>query len=480
MKKISTFILLIAISGLVFTACTEWLELTPEDDLVSNEYWKSQQDVEAVLFNAYGQFASQVKTLLLWGELRGGLMSEGRSVPSDASKILRGDITETNSLIKWSGLYKVINGANQILAFAPDVRDLDPSFTQPEWKQIEAEALFLRSISYFYLVRSFREVPLILDPYTSDDQDYYPAKSGEAEIMDQILTDLTSAREGAAESFESIENTKGRATFYAVEALLADVYLWLDDYEAALVHCDGIINSGEFGLMGANSWFQNFYPGNSNSSILEIQFSKKWNTSSGLYETFSYKKSKQYIMNPRVVEMFDAGDVRGLNATYALANLEVWKYIGINETEEREDARNDNNFIIDRLADIYLLKAEALAESGRFDEALEAINTIREKRGVENLTAEPSIEAFEDLILQERARELAFEGKYWFDLIRIGKRDNYRNRHKVIAALTANASADAIPALTAKFQDPYSWYLPIYRDELQINNNLVQNPYYKN
>jgi hypothetical protein len=479
MKKILLFPIAIVFVAGMFSACSDWLELTPEDDLVSSEFWKSQKDVEALLFNTYGRLAGEVKTLLLWGELRGGLISEGRSVPSDASKIIRGDVTDQNSLARWSGLYKVINGANQILAYAPGVREVDPSFTAAELRQIRSEALFLRSMAYFYLVRTFREVPLILDPYVSDEQDYYPPKSAESTLMEQITADLELALEGAPEAFDNTENTKGRATVFAVHALLTDVYLWQEDYESALLHAGAITSANRYGLMGANNWFQNFYPGNSNSSIFEIQFSKKWDSSSGLYETFSYQKSKQYTINPRVVEIFSTEDVRGVNATYAIANLEIWKYIGINETEERGDALNDNNFIVYRLADILLLQAEALAELQRFDEALDIINEIRSRRGVPPLSPEPNILAYEETILQERARELAFEGKYWFDLIRFAKRDGYRNKEKVIAALTLNASADAIPALTAKFQDPYSWYLPIHRDELQINNNLEQNPYYK-
>ena len=480
MKKLIKYSWIILVFSLGLASCSDWLELTPEDDLVSDEFWKSQKDVEAVLANSYNQLAIQVKPLLLWGELRGGLMSEGQSVPSDASRIMRGDITDINSLIKWSDLYKLINGVNQILKFAPQVRDYDPSFSLAELRQIESEALFLRALSYFYLVRAFKEVPLILEPYTSDGQDFYPAKSDESAILQQIQTDLNQALDGAATSFGSIESNKGRATYFAINALLADVFLWQDDYETALEHCDAIINSGQYGLMGSNSWFQNFYPGNSNSSIFELQFSKNWNYTSNLYETFSYQRGKQYIINPRVVEIFGQTDVRGEGATYAIANLEIWKYIGINETEERGDALNDNNFIIYRLADIMLLKAEALAELQRFDESLEIINSLREKRNAEALTSDPAINAFEDLILEERSRELAFEGKYWFDLIRFGKRDNYRNKEKVIAALTLNASADEIPALMAKFQDPYSWYLPIHRDELLINNNLEQNPYYQN
>lgn len=480
MKNILLKIILSVLLAISFTSCNNWLELYPEDDLVSEEFWKSQEDVEAVLASTYGQFASQVKTLLLWGELRGGLLSDGQRVPSDASKIIKGDITDQNGLLSWAGLYKVINGANQILKFAPDVVSLDPSFTSAELKQIKSEALFLRSLSYFYLVRTFKEVPLSTEPYVSDEQDYYPAKSPEDAILQQMITDLTEALDGAATSFETLEGTKGRATIHAIHALLADVYLWNDEYSNAVIHCDEIINSPGFALLGPNSWFQNFYPGNSNSSVYEVQFSKSWGYSNSLYETFSYQRDKEYIINPRILEDFTPSDVRGQGTTYSIKNLELWKYVGINPTEERGDELDDNNFIIYRLADIMLLKAEALAELQDFDGSLALINAVRAKRSIEATSIEPKTDAFQAAILEERARELAGEGKYWYDLVRIGKRDNYRNKQITISALTSNATADAVPALTAKFQDPYSWYMPIYNGELQINTNLEQNPYYKN
>jgi len=461
-------------------ACSEWLNLLPEDELVSDEFWMSQEDVESVLSNTYGTFSGEVKKLLLWGELRGGLMSEGRNIPSDPSRILKGDVTETNSLTSWSALYKVINGANQIIQFAPSVVDRDPSFSKLELNQIISEALFLRSISYFYLVRTFKEVPLILEPYTSDEQDYYPAKSTEEDVMSQIISDLNRALDNAVISFGSVEYDKGRATRYAIGALLADVYLWLDDYNNAIIHCDEIIGSGRFALLGAGNWFQNFYPGNSNSSIFEIQFSKRWGTTPGLYETFSYQRGRQYTINPRILDIYEPEDVRGLGTTYSSNNLEIWKYVGINPEEERGDAYNDNNFIIYRLADIMLMKAEALIQLDNFDDALSIINEIRTKRGIGETSMEPTKEAFEDLLLDERARELAAEGKFWFDLIRIGKRDNYRRKERVITALILNASADVILSLQTKFQDPNSWFLPVSRDELQINTNLQQNPYYQN
>lgn len=464
---------------LLLQSCNEWLDLYPEDALVSDEFWMSQEDVESVLNNTYGVLSQDVKNLLLRGELRGGLLSEGLNIPSNAARILAGDITETNDLASWASLYKTINGANLILKYAPDVLERDPSFSILELNQILSEARFLRALSYFYLVRTFKEVPLLLEPYTTDEQNYYPAKSDEETILNQVLADLNDALEYAVSSFDAVEYDKGRATRYAVHSLLADVYLWMDDYSQTIYHCDQVIESGQFALLGAENWFQNFYPGNSNSSIFEIQFSKKWGTTPGLYETFSYQKSRQYTINPRVLELFEPGDVRGIDGTYSTNNMEIWKYVGVNPEEERGDALNDNNYIVYRLADIVLLKAEALVETDNFSDALILINEIRVKRGISEIDAEPTREAFEDLLLDERARELLAEGKQWFDLIRIGKRDNYRRKQRVINSLILNAPADVILSLQVKFQDPYSWYLPIHRDELQINLNLEQNPYYQ-
>lgn len=478
MNKIKYILLL---SGfLVFTtSCEGWLDLLPEDDLVSEEFWKSQQDVESVLSSSYGVLTSQVKTLLIWGELRGGLLSEGDNVRADGSRILRGDITDVNAYTNWSGMYRLINSANQIIKFAPPVVERDPSFSKEELDQILSEALFLRALSYFYLVRTFNEVPLVTEPYVSDEQNYYPAKSSEQELMASVISDLELALNGAETDFGSVEKNKGRVTEYAIHALLADAYLWMDDYNKAIQHCDFIINSGKYALLSEDNWFQNFYPGNSNSSIFEIQFLRRWGALSGIYETFSYRKNKEYTVNPRITEIFVPGDVRGLNATYKITNMEVWKHIGLNADDERGDLLNDNNFIVYRLADIMLLKAEALIQLQQFDEALDIINYLSERRGTGEILAEPVLNTMEDILLDERARELLGEGKYWFDLIRIGKRDNYRRKDKVISSLILNAAADAIPALSVKFQDPNSWYMPIRKDELQINQNLVQNPYYQ-
>ncbi len=89
-----------------------------------------------------------------------------------------------------------------------------------------------------------------------------------------------------------------------------------------------------------------------------------------------------------------------------------------------------------------------------------------------------SPEAFEDMILEERARELAFEGKRWFDLLRMGRRNDFQRKGKLIEFIIQNVPSTQKLLLTIKLTNPGGWYLPIAEDELNRNFNLVQNPYY--
>jgi starch-binding outer membrane protein, SusD/RagB family len=84
-----------------------------------------------------------------------------------------------------------------------------------------------------------------------------------------------------------------------------------------------------------------------------------------------------------------------------------------------------------------------------------------------------------NLLLDERARELAFEGKRWFDLMRMGRRNNYERKSNLIEVIIKNVPATQKRVLGMKLNDPYGWYLPINEKELERNKNLVQNPYYE-
>jgi hypothetical protein len=82
--------------------------------------------------------------------------------------------------------------------------------------------------------------------------------------------------------------------------------------------------------------------------------------------------------------------------------------------------------------------------------------------------------------MQERALELAFEGKRWFDLLRLGRRNDYARKSKLIEVIVQNVPSTQKRILAIKLTNPLGWYLPIYDEELERNKNLVQNPYYEN
>jgi hypothetical protein len=124
------------------------------------------------------------------------------------------------------------------------------------------------------------------------------------------------------------------------------------------------------------------------------------------------------------------------------------------------------------------MKAEALSQLERFPEALDIINQIRDRAGVPALVIPNSAVAFEDAILDERALELAFEGKRWFDLLRMGRRNDFARKSKLIEIIVSNVPSTQKRILATKLTNPLGWYLPIYESELERNKSLVQNPYY--
>jgi len=160
----------------------------------------------------------------------------------------------------------------------------------------------------------------------------------------------------------------------------------------------------------------------------------------------------------------------------------VWKYRGINETGNNAQRRMvgdlDPNFIYYRYAEILLFKAEALAELGDFGNANSLVQQIAERAGI-TYTPTTNIAAFRTALLEERGREFSVEGKRWFDLLRVGKRNHFENKQVLIDIMLSKAGdAQELAIMKTKVLDSMSYYLPIYEDEIKYNRNLVQNPFY--
>ncbi len=505
MKRIKLY-LIIALSSLGFISCEDWLSLHPDNAQTSDQYWQSKQDVESVVAAGYVKLRECVKdqSLFVWGEMRGECITIINSSLNDeikaAQKIRNVDIEPNNKYASWSNMYKVIGMANSVLKYAPSVRNLDPSFSLGEMNGYFSEAYFLRSLAYFYLVRTFKEVPLILEPYVEDTQDFSKAKSSEDEVLAQIITDLKKALESAKTFYPETNdayplNTKGRATKWSINALLADVYLWrgqvtgdIDDYQSCINACNQVMGEGSpIRLLSGDEWFSNYFPGNSNESIFEVQFSydKKQTNSFRDWFGIDYTKVTYIVSAETEAELFYEstllGDKRGEYGSY-VGNY-LWKYLGFNyyniEPAARGGAQNDQNFIIYRLADVYLMKAEAYIMKNDYENAMKLITDIRSRAGILMAPSMPQNELeMLDLLLNERSRELLGEGKRWFDLLRVARRHDYRYKEYMIEHVLTAISPGTASIARAKLADPYALYLPIHKDELTANSSLLQNPYY--
>mgnify|MGYP002526072520 CR=1 FL=1 len=160
MKHIKSF-LLVALLGASFTSCNDFLNLEPLNDIVLENFWTDKSDVESVLLGAY-QGLEKSDCLLrmsVWGEMRSDNIVEGNGTGEDIRQICRENLLITNSYCKYNAFYDVVNRANTVLYFAPIVADKDPNFLIDELKAQEAEAIALRCLCYWYLIRAFHDVP---------------------------------------------------------------------------------------------------------------------------------------------------------------------------------------------------------------------------------------------------------------------------------------------------------------------------------
>ena len=487
MKYKAKYLLLITLI-ISMLSCNEWIELQPPDGLVREEYWKTKEDVETLLMSAYETLASMDRTLFIHGEIRADMVVGDDNQSRNEQLISEGNIYPDNRICDWDDFYTVINSCNEVIKNGPEVQQIDNTFTDFQLQNLLSEAIFLRSLTYFYLVRIYKDVPLVLEPSESDNVDFYIEKSNGDTVLNHIISDLEAYRLLAPNgNFPTTEENKGRASKNAFEALLADIYLWRFNYEKVIEHVEAIESSGEYFLLPGGLWFELFYPGNSPESIFELQFDGQRNQENNTYDLTRYQ-NEQYDPSQKALELFafnfDREFIRGENNSirkYSEGDFIIWKYVGRAGDGRSFRAGNETescNWIVYRYADVLLMKAEALSQLERYQEALAIINQIRERAEVAPRSLPNSPVAYEDAILEERALELAFEGKRWFDLLRMGRRNDFARKSNLIDIIVSNVPSTQKRIIAAKLTNPLGWYLPIYDSEIERNLNLEQNPYY--
>lgn len=510
--KTRYYTLLLGFMTIMLSSCADWLFIQPAGKVVLDDYWKTESDVDNVVASCYRSMVedSYIKKLIVYGELRSDNITLGYADQEELMKINEGNILPTNSYASWSSFYQIINYCNIILHYAPSAQQNDPYFSMAKLNAKMAEVLAIRALNYFYLVRAFGQVPYITTASLSETQDFEVAKSSEDVILDGIEADLIKAEGWAMTTYGTSESNKGRITKNAIRALLADIYLWRNKYDECITYCDKVLSDNSLSLIPAklDPYETVFGIKNSKESIFELQFSPNNKTYNAAVNEFYGRKGevagkftpvlKVVCENPELFDLDDKSvytDLRRkdyISGKVKSKDYNIFKYCGLYRLEGSEgnddvyNYRDPNsspaNWIIYRLPDIMLMKAEALVQLGNFPPALQLVNTTY-MRSHPTLANADTLKAsnytikseMEELVLKERQRELLFEGKRWYDLMRMARRDSSTSRLlvKVLSKYTDN-----IGEIGSKLKDMNALYFPIHEDELNANSKLVQNPYY--
>jgi starch-binding outer membrane protein, SusD/RagB family len=477
---------------LVASGCDSWLYLEPEDAIVKQEFWQTKEQVESAVIGAYASFLGGSNPTLgeqmfLWGELRADMVVPTPVARTEEIEVTNGNILDTNPLVNWRSFYRTINYCNTVMQFGPQAMSVDKTFQESQLNSYMGEVRTLRSLLYFYLARSFGDVPLKLEATVSDDQELQIPKSPQAVVLQQIRKDLLQAEVEAPITHGSAVADKGRVTKYTVNALQADVYLWSELYDSALIACDKIINSNKFGIVQpGTSWYRDlFVTGNSNESIFELQYDAQRHPLFLLLQPQQRFGAAPFVLDELyTLDMVDPTnkDLRADGASIR-SDGSIWKYMGVDGDTRRTNTAPYPNWIVYRYAEILLIKAEALNQLGRGEEALALVEQIRQRANALPATAKDpdfdDTDAIADYILEERARELAYEGKRWYDVLRNAKRNDYAREGILLDMVAKSAPVERQQTIVNKYRDHRSHYFPIYTFELQTNKNLVQNPFYQ-
>ncbi len=492
LKKI--YLLLVsACVWLLPSSCSSWLDLKPQDGLIQAEFWKNKEQVASAVTGCYTSIinAGLPQRVVLLGELRADMMTPTPRAFVDEDYLVEYNILPSNSFAEWAPFYTVINTCNSVIEFAPTVPALDDTYKEATMKADVAQAKAIRAWMYFYLVRLYRDVPLKLNA-TNADEDFTPlAKSSGAEVLAQIEKDLLEAEADIPVTYATNDRTRSRITKGLVNTLQADVYLWMEQPQKAADATQKVIDSGLYKL---NTDFAATFSGNTPEGVLEIAHGfdvtapYAFNTAP-LYSMFGNAagtngdNTRRFIASDFVASdilpddpsFLDSLDTRSAK-TYNATSATVLKY-------SKGAPADPFNFIVYRYADVLLLRAEAMALLNKGEDAIQLIKQIRERAADHRVTRrtldQANPEAILDYILEERAREFAFEGKRWFDLLRYAKRNNYKRMDILLSALLRSVPSERLQSALAKAKDPNSHYLPIYLREMNTNKLLVQNPFYK-
>ncbi len=433
---------LLPLTSYLFVSCSDFLDIMPMNDVVLENYWTEKSDVTSVLNSCYEtlEHNDAMTRMAVWGELRSDNLKMGSSVPDEINEILKENLLPSNPLCNWSKFYECINRCNIVCHYAPIVQSIDPNYTEEEMRANLAEVTTLRSLAYFYLIRTFRDVPYTTEPSIDDTQNYILPATKFDSVLDSLITSLEAVKGDAVRRYYTDDSPNAwqnscKVTRWAVYALLADLYLWKGDWNNCIRYCDLVIdykrqqykemleregNINNIDLIDSipmilekpvgsttcgNTYNEIFGDGNSFESIFELYFrsgqsqQNDWvnNYYGNSTNTLGRLSAPDFLFkdvalgNNNVFKRTDGRAYEGaelISSRYAISKYtrRSVSYSTQNVSTEKDlnliDSRRssgDANWIFYRLSDMILMKAEALIErnaEGDLDKAFALIDVV--------------------------------------------------------------------------------------------------------
>lgn len=409
---------------LLLAGCDEFLTVEPTEEVSPGVAMGSLSGLESLLAGVYNRKQSANlygRTMFLLPDI----MADNTR-PSDPPQHFHGQyLNEHGSHMgSWSNRYNVINEANFVIQGAEQLEDAPES----SLNRIKGEALFLRGLAYFDLARIFgyepgrvvgdwdRSAIIRTEPTESAEQADFRPRSSNVETYQQAESDLLEAL--------SLLSANGSDDVFfanqaATEALLARLYLYWERWEDAADYATRALDNTPAQLASPDQVPGMFDQAPNPEALWEINYDPAteslWvNVCMGCYTQpdgtwFSIWPSDELL------DLFEPDDVRAQHYPETTGQHQPEGIPFNNKWTESQGDNTDNKPVI-RYAEVLLIRAEAYAEMGQSGPALQDLNRLREHRGLESITV--GGEELIQEILDERRRELGFEGHRWFDLKR--------------------------------------------------------------
>ncbi len=496
--------IIVLVFGLV--SCSDFFDVSPDNAIKESDFYRNKEDLNAGAFGMYEALSQEVHKLLLWGDARADMVTTGQKEPDPyINEFVMNNVSPTNPYTNYAGIYKTIARCNRQMEKVYDVMKLDETIADRDAGAYYGEALLLRSLCYYYLVRTFDKFPVIVSDYaeeitylnengdtiseatlhlTSDQiRGIYTIPQDKQEVWSMIYNDVLTAMGIIPLNYNwngynlSSKERYGRISQPVASTLAAEIALWLGEYQSASSFCDICIKNNSHSLGTSGTWatqFTSSYASPHSMFLLGYQYDKSFQTNR-LQEFTSPVRADggKYYLKPvsSVVGAIFKDDISVIDSdireefSFKVVDGDtvIWKYIGLDNVSSMRPAfQSDASWMFVRSADVYLLKAIADLRLNNFASAFNFVNMIREARGLEILDKTTfdytNRELMDSIIFTERAREYAFEGKRWYDLMFHSKLNNENVLAKTVARKYSDGQRSEV---FTRLQDEKNWYIPI-------------------